>query len=677
MELDLKELAARESEQVEWKENVADIDDVVATLSAFANDWANLGGGYVVCGAREGQDEHGFARVHTPGLTAARLKEIEGKVMGRCRERVDPPLTPLVREVTGDDPSRRVLVFIMPATGHAHSFRRGPARGPGSDSGKYYIRRSRSTEEARNGLFRELLVRKGALPPWAERPHPRAGVDAIDLLVLRDTLQRISQWDPDVPADEYLDEGYRISEFVPSLCVAEPLTGVLRPRNASLLLFGRDVLGFFPSAYVSFAVYPGPNRSERHSESVLVRGPLFEQVRTLKELMVPHTRRAHDKGDRAHPNLTTYPTRAVDEAIVNALVHRDYEIDDPIHVTVFSNRIEIVSPGALPSRVERERFLEGKATPSWRDLAWFCRELDIAQALGQGIRTIRDQMRDAGCPPPEFELGEQSVACVLWANPRAARSALLLEVDGPIEIPTRLGITSIIELTRAGARSPVLRALPPDELAWEALMAEIDRGIELALESTRGELHVFGMAPYAAAAFLGRRLDDLARARAVRLHQLTPESGGWEELERTEDPTGPTPYFEPLREPPEAPDSTIPLLAIDGMHPIDESRCEPLAESLGATVYHLRAQSPAPMRPGQFAGASMELRRALSRLAARHPGAPLHVITSAPVALIIELGRLLSPSVFSSAIIHHFSPSSSSYVPVLDVVGRTVISSGP
>ena len=349
MELDLKELAARESEQVEWKENVADIDDVVATLSAFANDWANLGGGYVVCGAREGQDEHGFARVHTPGLTAARLKEIEGKVMGRCRERVDPPLTPLVREVTGDDPSRRVLVFIMPATGHAHSFRRGPARGPGSDSGKYYIRRSRSTEEARNGLFRELLVRKGALPPWAERPHPRAGVDAIDLLVLRDTLQRISQWDPDVPADEYLDEGYRISEFVPSLCVAEPLTGVLRPRNASLLLFGRDVLGFFPSAYVSFAVYPGPNRSERHSESVLVRGPLFEQVRTLKELMVPHTRRAHDKGDRAHPNLTTYPTRAVDEAIVNALVHRDYEIDDPIRLNYLSpvRLTKAVLPGML------------------------------------------------------------------------------------------------------------------------------------------------------------------------------------------------------------------------------------------------------------------------------------------------------------------------------------------
>ena len=51
--LDLRLLSTQESEQVEWKENVADVDAVVKTLSAFANDWANPGGGYVVCGARE------------------------------------------------------------------------------------------------------------------------------------------------------------------------------------------------------------------------------------------------------------------------------------------------------------------------------------------------------------------------------------------------------------------------------------------------------------------------------------------------------------------------------------------------------------------------------------------------------------------------------------------------
>ena len=58
--IDLRQLSLRESEQIEWKENVADINDVVETLSAFANDLANLGGGYVICGAQEEKDEYGF-----------------------------------------------------------------------------------------------------------------------------------------------------------------------------------------------------------------------------------------------------------------------------------------------------------------------------------------------------------------------------------------------------------------------------------------------------------------------------------------------------------------------------------------------------------------------------------------------------------------------------------------
>jgi len=122
--IDLSQLAARESEQVAWQENVADIDDVVAALCAFANDLANLGGGYVVCGARAARDEHGFPAMARTGLTAARLKEIEARVLARCRERVAPSLTPLADELPAETEDRRVLVFTQPATSTAHTFRR-------------------------------------------------------------------------------------------------------------------------------------------------------------------------------------------------------------------------------------------------------------------------------------------------------------------------------------------------------------------------------------------------------------------------------------------------------------------------------------------------------------------------------------------------------------------------
>lgn len=106
--VDLERLARRESEQIEWKHGVADIDDVVATLSAFANDLQNLGGGYVVCGAEEAKDEHGFPKLVRSGLPAPRLKEIEGTVLSRCRDRVSPPITPLVEEIETADEGRRI-----------------------------------------------------------------------------------------------------------------------------------------------------------------------------------------------------------------------------------------------------------------------------------------------------------------------------------------------------------------------------------------------------------------------------------------------------------------------------------------------------------------------------------------------------------------------------------------
>ena len=61
--IDLSELSQRESERVEWKENVTDIQDVVKTAVAFANDYSNLGGGYIVCGAKETKDEYGFQKL--------------------------------------------------------------------------------------------------------------------------------------------------------------------------------------------------------------------------------------------------------------------------------------------------------------------------------------------------------------------------------------------------------------------------------------------------------------------------------------------------------------------------------------------------------------------------------------------------------------------------------------
>lgn len=426
--IDLAEIASRESERVEWKKNVADEWEVVSTLSAFANDFSNLGGGYVVCGAAEGKDENGFQKVDIEGLTASRLKEVEGRVNSLCKSSVTPPIVPIVDELATADPQKRVLIFIMPASNTIHAVRRAE-----HDSEKYFVRSGRNTIEARNGLLRELLIKKNAMEPWDRRYQKNVTLADIDFILFRDYLQQMSLWDSDKPVEYWISDREQLSTFVPPLGVKEPLTDVLRPCNFTLLMFGKDITRFFPGAYSVFSIYNGKDRSEPEAEKRPIIGSIVEQARKLLEYLDTESSFLFDKDD-PKPNQIKYPKKALQESIINAIVHRDYESNQPIRVTVFTDRIEIHSPGSLPRAIDKDTFLKGRSSPYWRNqsLAYFFTKLQLAQNEGQGIPTILRTMHDEGCPDPVFNLDTESVTCILPAHPRHASFQLMRKIESKI-----------------------------------------------------------------------------------------------------------------------------------------------------------------------------------------------------------------------------------------------------
>ncbi|WP_220791931.1 ATP-binding protein [Gluconacetobacter dulcium] len=488
LSIDLEQLAIRESEQIEWKENVADVDDVVQTLSAFANDLANLGGGYVICGAQEVKDEHDFPKLVRVGLTSSRLKEVEGQVLQRCRDRVSPPISPLVHEMPSDDPSTRLLIFIQPSTGYAHSVRSG------NDGAKHWVRMGRETREARNGTLRELLVRKGAQEPWDRRVCSAATVNDLDLLAIRDALQRMRVFSADRGVEAYLSDDVQLSAMVPPLCGREPMTNILRPRNFAILLFGREPQRFIPGMISLFSIYPGRDRSDVQAERHELAGTIIEQSRRLNELLDVQSFITFDKNDKVNPNSVKYPRRALYEAMGNALAHRDYGESDPTRVTVFEDRIEVLSPGGLPLGVGLEKFRHGEAAPRWRNqtLAWFFNRLQIAQAEGQGIPTILRTMREEGCPPPVFDVDEARVICVLPAHPRYAMMREIRSVEQDLAIgdweEAQRSVTKILERDPGNARAlqlfaevltslrdpaPLVKWLKTDGNEWEHLSRDV------------------------------------------------------------------------------------------------------------------------------------------------------------------------------------------------------------
>lgn len=409
--INLKELSQRESERVEWKENVADIDDIIKTAVAFANDYSNLGGGYIVCGAKETVDEFGFQKLVEIGLTSAKLKEIEGKFLNDLREKVFPPIVPITNEivVTND---RRIIIFIIPASKDSH-----PYRASGKSTSTYYVRIGRETREAKNGILRELLIQKKELVTWDKRINHNAEIHDIDLIVLREYLQEMKVWDSTKGIDDYLLDNESISCFVPSLVEKEKITNKLKPKNFALLMFSKNPLKFFAGAYTILSIYKGIDRSEPNAIRHEITGNIVQQAHKCIELLQSELHTFFDKTN-TYPNKPKYPERALLEAIVNCIVHRDYEIDQPARITVFNNRIEVYSPGSIPRAIDKDKFLNGKATPFWRNqsIAYFFNKLQLAQAEGQGIPTIIRTMKDEGCPNPVFDIDIESLTCVLYAN---------------------------------------------------------------------------------------------------------------------------------------------------------------------------------------------------------------------------------------------------------------------
>jgi predicted HTH transcriptional regulator len=267
-----------------------------------------------------------------------------------------------------------------------------------------------------------FLENKQEIIHFDKRANPNTCETDIDIFLFRDCIERMKLNNPLKPAEDYISDKEQIAEFVPPLCVRKSLDGGLCLRNFALFMFGKreSITLNFPDTYTSFSIYNGVDRSIPTSERHIMPGSIVEQAMRAMKLLETQVYMVFDKTSNK-PNLMKYPIRALQEALINAIVHRDYELSEPVRITAFIDRIEIMSPGSLHWSVNREEFMAGRASPKWRNqsFAYLFTKLHLAQAEGQGISTIIRTMEEEGCPKPVFKIGADSVTCILPAHPRA------------------------------------------------------------------------------------------------------------------------------------------------------------------------------------------------------------------------------------------------------------------
>ena len=107
------------------------------------------------------------------------------------------------------------------------------------------------------------------------------------------------------------------------------------------------------------------------------------------------------------------PEAAFREAIANALIHRVWDVESQIKVSMFDDRIEIISPGGLPPGITENEYLSGKLSVLRnRNLANVFYRLGFVEIFGTGITRIK-QLYEGGLKQPDFEVSENAIKIVL------------------------------------------------------------------------------------------------------------------------------------------------------------------------------------------------------------------------------------------------------------------------
>ena len=439
-----------ESERVEFKASwdpASTGPQVLRTICAFANDYHNLNGGYVVVGVAE---RDGVAALPPAGLSPEQADAAQRWIRGNCN-RLDPPYAPVLSPELVDD--RLVLVIWAPASDMRPH--RAPRGGRGTEA-RYWIRLGSETVDAeRRGALLRGLIDQTARVPWDDRAARTARVEDMREVKVREFLRDVRSGLLDEPDAR---DVYR------RLRIVTRVNGREMPRNVGLLFFSDDPVAWFPAAKIELVQFAADRAGDVQEERVF-GGSLLDQVRGclahLANLSVFHRQKQRD--DVHARTWTAYPVAALREALMNAVYHRSYDVDqlEPTKVHLFPSRVEIVSyPGPVPG-IRPAHLLPGakvlRALPARnRRIGEFLKELRLAEGRLSGLPKIYAAMARNGSPPPTFDFDEGRTwfQATLPAHPQyaalsAARDAAHLRAVGSRHDARRRLETALAENRRS------------------------------------------------------------------------------------------------------------------------------------------------------------------------------------------------------------------------------------
>jgi ATP-dependent DNA helicase RecG len=402
----LEMIANGENSGVELKRDDVDNQSLAKELVALAN----LAGGRLVLGVEDDGSVSGIARA-----------DLEQWVMTACRDKVRPEVIPYFEVIRDVVPGKDVAVVQVERGWAVHCVWHNQRR-------TYYIRVGSQSREASPEELERLFQQRGAFR-LEVRPVSGTSIADLDMRRIRDYFARIRHQAS--PADSDIDGWGTLLANTEILCDD---TGRKAATVAGLLLFGLAPNRFLPQAGIDAVAYPGREKDYAARERSALRGPftplygpahpsgsepeLVENglVEQAIAFVRRNTRPTATLRDGTRVDRSEYPEEAVREAIVNALVHRDYLLSSTaIEVSIFSDRLEVVSPGRLPNGITPVRMRTGCRAARNQLLKDVMRDYRYLEHVGMGVpRKIVQGMLEHNGTDPDLVEDEERFTVRLW-----------------------------------------------------------------------------------------------------------------------------------------------------------------------------------------------------------------------------------------------------------------------
>jgi ATP-dependent DNA helicase RecG len=361
----------KEHQRVEWKESWR--DEYLKWLCGFAN----ADGGVLVIG-----------------------RDDQGKPIGVANaEKLLEDLPNEIRDVLGIMPDVRLL---KKSGKELLEIRVEPYPSPISYKGEYFYRSGSTKQELKGAALDRFLLRKHGRT-WDGAPWPGVSVRDLSKAAIQDFRKRAR-------------ESGRVEKAV----LREPVASLLEKlhlvegkylKRAAVLLFHEQPERVSTGAYVKVGFFRNNVDLLYHDE---IHGDLFTQADKTVDLIRTKYLKAGIRYEGLQ-RIETYPVPedALREAVVNAIIHKDYAAGATIQIRVFADKLEIWNPGQLPPDWTVAKLLgRHSSQPFNPDVAnAFFRAGEI-EAWGQGIDRMITACREAGFPKPEIE----SEQAGLWVN---------------------------------------------------------------------------------------------------------------------------------------------------------------------------------------------------------------------------------------------------------------------